>query len=106
MHEHEHVRNERDIVITCNFEPRARFLPVFYLKFSLTDMYDRVPTNDIAIESINWPLTPKSHILISPLVFTRMLDGFTSEKQAKASIRQDCTHYFTLLYGVGKNFSF
>lgn len=30
------------------------------------------------MESINWPLTPKSHSLISPREFTRMLEGFTS----------------------------
>ena len=44
-----------------------------------TDIYDRVPTNELAIESISCPLTPKSHILISPREFTRMFDGFTSE---------------------------
>lgn len=30
------------------------------------------------MESMSWPLTPKSHSLISPLEFTRMLEGFTS----------------------------
>ena len=45
-----------------------------------TDIYDLVPTNEFAMESISWPLTPKSHILISPLELTRMFDGFTSEK--------------------------
>ena len=30
------------------------------------------------MESINCPLTPKSHSLISPWEFIRMLDGFTS----------------------------
>lgn len=43
-------------------------------------MYDLVPTKELAIESINCPLTPKSHILISPLELTKMFDGFTSKK--------------------------
>ena len=30
------------------------------------------------MESMSWPLTPKSHSLISPRELTRMLDGFTS----------------------------
>ena len=29
-------------------------------------IYERVPTNELAIESISCPLTPKSHNLISP----------------------------------------
>lgn len=41
-------------------------------------MYDRVPTKELAMESMSWPLTPKSHSLISPREFTRMLEGFTS----------------------------
>ena len=44
----------------------------------LTDMYDLVPTKEFAIESISWPLTPKSHSFISPRELTKMLDGFTS----------------------------
>lgn len=36
------------------------------------------------MESMSWPLTPKSHSLISPLELTRMLDGFTSEGQPAA----------------------
>ncbi len=44
-------------------------------------MYDRVPTKELAMESISCPLTPKSQILISAREFTRILDGFTSEKQ-------------------------
>lgn len=44
----------------------------------LTDIYDLVPTNEFAIESINCPETPKSHILISPALLTKMLLGFTS----------------------------
>jgi hypothetical protein len=42
-------------------------------------MYDLVPTNELAMESINWPLTPKSQSLISPLELIRMLEGFTSK---------------------------
>ena len=38
-----------------------------------------MPTKEFALELISSPLTPKSHILISPMVFTRMFDGFTSE---------------------------
>lgn len=30
------------------------------------------------MESMSWPLTPKSHSLISPRELTRMLEGFTS----------------------------
>lgn len=30
------------------------------------------------MESMSWPLTPKSHSLISPREFTRMLEGLTS----------------------------
>lgn len=41
-------------------------------------MYERVPTNELAIESINCPLTPKSQIFISPREFTNIFDGFTS----------------------------
>jgi len=37
-----------------------------------------VPTKEFAIESINWPLTPKSHNFISPREFTKIFDGFTS----------------------------
>jgi hypothetical protein len=44
----------------------------------LTAMYDLVPTNELAMESINCPLTPKSQILISPREFTRMFEGLTS----------------------------
>ena len=46
-------------------------------------MYERVPTNEFAIESISCPLTPKSHILISPPEFSRMLDGLTSTKRER-----------------------
>ena len=40
-----------------------------------------VPTKVFAIELISSPETPKSHILISPLVFARMLDGLMSNSQ-------------------------
>ena len=46
-------------------------------------MYERVPTKELAIESINWPLTPKSQILISPFEFTNILEGFTSANDNK-----------------------
>lgn len=42
-----------------------------------------MPTNEFAIESISWPLTPKSQILISPLELTKIFEGFTSEKFMK-----------------------
>jgi hypothetical protein len=42
-------------------------------------MYDRVPMNVLAIESISWPLTPKSHSFISPAELMSMFDGFISE---------------------------
>ena len=45
---------------------------------TLTAIYDRVPTKELASELISWPLTPKSHNLISPLVFTKILEGLTS----------------------------
>lgn len=50
------------------------------LKTFLTAMYDLVPTKELAVESINSPLTPKSHSLISPNEFTKIFDGFTSNK--------------------------
>ena len=43
-------------------------------------MYDLVPTNENATESISWPLTPKSHSLISPFEFTNILEDLTSAK--------------------------
>ena len=46
----------------------------------LTDIYDLVPTKDTATESISCPLTPKSQSLISPLVFTKIFDDFTSAR--------------------------
>ena len=58
-----------------------------------TDIYDLVPTNEFAMESISWPLTPKSHILISPLELTRMFDGFTSEKTPPK--KKKFSSYFT-----------
>lgn len=44
-------------------------------------MYDLVPTKELAMESMSWPLTPKSHNLISPLEFTSMFEGLTSVKE-------------------------
>lgn len=41
-------------------------------------MYVLVPTNVLAIELISSPDTPKSQILISPLLLARMLDGLMS----------------------------
>ena len=46
-------------------------------------MYERVPMNVLAMESINWPLTPKSQSFISPDEFIRILDGLTSFRVAK-----------------------
>ncbi len=46
-------------------------------------MYDLVPTNEFAIESMSWPETPKSQILISPLELTKIFEGFTSLKEKK-----------------------
>ena len=67
----------------------------------LTDMYDLVPTNELAIESISWPLTPKSQSLISPLELTKILDGFTSrEKNVMIEIYQ-----LYLLYLVNYSFT-
>lgn len=44
----------------------------------LTLMYVDVPTNVSAIELISSPDTPKSQILICPLVLNNMLDGLIS----------------------------
>ena len=64
-------------------------------------MYDLVPTNELAIESISWPLTPKSQSLISPLELTKILDGFTSrEKNVMIEIYQ-----LYLLYLVNYSFT-
>ena len=38
------------------------------------------------MESMSWPLTPKSHSLISPRELTRMLDGFTSGGRARSEL--------------------
>ena len=45
----------------------------------VTAIYDLVPTNELAMESMSIPDTPKSHSLISPLLFTSMFEGLTSE---------------------------
>ena len=44
-------------------------------------MYDLVPTNELAMEFMSWPLTPKSHSFISPLELTKIFDGFTSVRE-------------------------
>jgi hypothetical protein len=44
-------------------------------------MYVLVPTKVLAIELMSSPDTPKSQILISPLVFARMLEGLMSTRQ-------------------------
>lgn len=81
----------------CHLQPSTAFLEVFQAKkitnryqfmaslqksniscVILTDMYDLVPTNEFAKESISCPDTPKSHSLISPLELTNTLEGLTS----------------------------
>ena len=57
-------------------------------------MYDLVPTNELAIESISCPLTPKSQSLISPLELTNILDGFTSRE--KKSNNRNLSNVFAL----------
>lgn len=42
------------------------------------------------MESMSWPLTPKSHSLISPRELTRMLDGFTSGGRARSEDTATC----------------
>lgn len=44
----------------------------------LTLIYVLVPTKVLAIELMSSPETPKSQILISPAVLTRMLEGLIS----------------------------
>lgn len=40
------------------------------------------------MESMSWPLTPKSHSLISPRELTRMLEGLTSaDKQSRRCVQ-------------------
>lgn len=43
-------------------------------------MYVDVPTNVSAMEFINSPDTPKSHILISPRELHNIFDGLMSER--------------------------
>lgn len=52
-----------------------------------------MPTKEFAIESINCPLTPKSHSFISPREFTKIFDGFTSVEQ-KHTDGLKATHTF------------
>lgn len=40
------------------------------------------------MESISCPLTPKSHRLISPREFTKMLEGLTSAGRKKQKTRE------------------
>jgi hypothetical protein len=51
-------------------------------------MYVLVPTKVFAIELINSPETPKSQILISPLVFARIFEGLISAQSACVQIVQ------------------
>lgn len=39
------------------------------------------------MESMSWPLTPKSHSLISPRELTRMLEGLTSADKQEEVMR-------------------
>jgi len=55
----------------------------------LTLIYVLVPTNVFAIELISSPETPKSQILISPLVFAKMLEGLISTDQLE-SLKGSC----------------
>lgn len=52
-----------------------------YRTVKLTLIYVLVPTKVFAIELISSPETPKSQILISPLVFARILEGLMSDSQ-------------------------
>ena len=50
----------------------------------LTAIYGLQPASWVfAIESTNWPLMPKSHILMFPSLSTRIFDGFTSVKELR-----------------------
>ncbi|KAH9421333.1 hypothetical protein DERP_013783 [Dermatophagoides pteronyssinus] len=50
------------------------------LNSRLNTLNERVPTNELAIESVNCRLTPKSQIFISPREFTNIFDGLTSKR--------------------------
>lgn len=55
-----------------------------------------MPTKEFAIESINWPLTPKSHSFISPREFTKIFDGFTSvEHKHRDGLKATASLYYT-----------
>ena len=44
-------------------------------------MYGRHPASRVfAMESMSWPLMPKSHSLMLPVLSSNILDGFTSTK--------------------------
>ncbi len=47
----------------------------------LTLIYVLVPTKVLAIELMSSPETPKSHILISPAVLARILEGLMSDRR-------------------------
>lgn len=49
-------------------------------------MYVDVPTNVSAMEFINSPDTPKSHILISPRELHNIFDGLMSDRTESVSI--------------------
>jgi len=52
-------------------------------KSKRTAMYGRHPASLVfAMESISWPLMPKSHSLMLPVLSSSMLDGFTSTETA------------------------
>ena len=52
-----------------------------YMYNELTARYGRQPISVLAKELTNSPEMPKSHSLISPFRFMRMLDGLTSEQR-------------------------
>ena len=62
-------------------------------------MYDRVPTNELAMESMSMHETPKSHSLISPRLLTRMFDGLTSEISTEFNLAS-----FMNILSVGINY--
>lgn len=56
-------------------------------------MYVLVPTKVLAIELMSSPETPKSQILISPAVLTRMLEGLISAVVSPGRTRSDVLTY-------------
>lgn len=51
------------------------------------DIYDLLPMNELAMESISCPLTPKSHSFTSPRELTRIFDGFISAKKLRYHVQ-------------------